>query len=254
MRAALSLLLPAVALANHLDGPMQDRLDHCEVTMCPGSLELFTSMGEDSTFEVKKWLTDADYVFGLTSKYPELQGAIDCVCNQCSNLVEAIWQPVGREACGRVGATLPCQKELDACVARYDLASCAPGHSIFAYKHAYDLSSTAECQSICRNEAGENAPPCNPKDEIIVLNECLATHRTFAGEEAVADVILPCDRNDPANEKKICQGIPATKCEALPACGWNGVSCCFYEGTMTPCNPNGRRLLFGGNYQACVCN
>ena len=121
------------------------------------------------------------------------------------------------------------------------------------YKHSYDLSNKTECQEICRNADGENKPPCNPDDEIIKLNECLATSRTNAGDQSI-NVVIPCDRS--ANDKGTCEGIPATKCEPL----------CHYENSAEFCDPddssrrNGRRsarrLLFGGTTEkgACVCN
>lgn len=244
----LSAALFALSSAAHMNGIVQDALDACQKAKCPGSYELFTEMTtaqDEKKLDVKQWLTNMDYIFGDVPKmYPTVEKHLECVCKECSALVEPIWQPIGREACGRFSVVLPCQAELDACLAAGNSKEvCYPDNGIYGYKKGYDLSNAEECRSLCRNTAGENKPPCNPNDPLIKLQQCLATSR-INGAKPI-DVKIPCDRS--ANENGLCDGIAAEKC-TFPTCN--------LKGTSIPCTPqsgNGRRLLFGGSALECEC-
>jgi hypothetical protein len=244
--------LPTLIAANHMNGVMQDRLDVCEKEKCPGSYEFFSAMVAAGTLDINRWLTDLDYILNeVPVMFPGITPFLECVCVLCSDLVEPIWQPIGREACRAFGVTLPCDDELNACWADYSKEECSPDNSLWGYKAAYDLSNPEECKTLCRCKDGMNKPPCNPDDSLIKLQECLATSRTNAGDQSI-NVTIPCDRD---SNNGNCEGVPATKCDPLPDCGWNGVKCCYYKGTQQVCQPDqpSRRLLFGGMKAECIC-
>lgn len=237
--------LPLAVVANHLDGPVQDRLDACQKEKCPGSFEYFESMTGPGGIEVKRWITEVDYVNNEVPKmFPDVAKHLECVCQKCTDLVEPIFQPIGSQICGQYGVTFPCKAELDACLAAgYDEAVCSPDVSIMAYKVAYDLANATECHSLCRNADGQNAPPCNKEDALYKLQVCKATSRTNAGDQSIP-VTIPCDRSE---NNGSCEGIPATQCKF-----------CYMEGTNEPCTPESdsrrRRLLFGGAKSGCKCH
>lgn len=196
----------AVSSANHMNGVVQDALNECQKSKCPGTYEFFNEMTSneepDKKLDVQKWLTNMDYIFGDVPKmYPGVEQHLECVCKQCSALVEPIWQPIGREGCGKFGVELPCQAELDACLAAGNSKEvCYPDNGIYGYKKGYDLSNPEECQSLCRNAAGENKPPCNPNDPLIKLQQCLATSRINGATAATpGDTFARPSRQDMTN-------------------------------------------------------
>jgi hypothetical protein len=152
--------LAAGAAANHLAGPMQDRMNACMADKCAAFSTFQTApnfAGTGMTFATfttppknsVPFIYDMDYALtamGFKSgnfSYRAVDGApqnltadsssynhtdvFSCMCQHCGSTLEAIFQPVGRMICTMVGHNLPCQTEFDACTAANGVGTGATG-------------------------------------------------------------------------------------------------------------------------------
>eukprot|EP01047_Picozoa_sp_COSAG01_P075614 COSAG01_NODE_13011_length_1649_cov_2.258065_1_plen_284_part_00 len=181
--------LAAGAAANHLAGPMQDRMNACMADKCAAFSTFQTAAnfaGTGMTFAAftsppmnsVPFIYDMDYALtamGFKSgnfSYRAVQGApqnltadsssynhtdvFSCMCDKCGSTLEAIFQPVGRMICTMVGYNLPCQTEFDACTAANGVGTGATGSLAggdLKYPAAGGGGNRAKGASVCHPEA-----------------------------------------------------------------------------------------------------